>query len=489
MALRDLPLFSNWIRRYDKARRFVRKSSLLANLLSVSGATLVSQLISLATLGYSARVLGPEKYGLAAFGVSVLAYATILLSPGLLTWGTRAIARDRTSSGKVLAVINLTQFVLACLSYAALSLYAFTFLSGLERLVVLLYGLGLFTTALSVDWVFNGLELMRIPSVLGIVQSILYTIGILSLIRSPDDLYRLPLLITAVPLLITGILYVILFGRLKVRLNLPSLQDFKTAIFASVPLGLLAVLVKVTNYANNLIVKGYLGSEALGTFFSAFRLVEMVSLIPNIISSVFMPRLSRLVSTDESAARQEALLYARFQMTIAFLFGTMLFGEAPAIVNIIYGTRFIEAGNLLRVMSIGVVFTFAIISYTNCLIAFGKDWVMVLALMSALVATVGGGLILVPMLGSIGAAVAVALLNLSGWLVSLPFYRQVVGSLQLGAWKRPLLGGIFLVAAAFALQRIGVSVWLRIPIEVLAYLPFALKIFRDILTALKRDGK
>lgn len=57
------------------------RSEFWANLLSVGGASVMSQLIGLVAQSYSARVLGPEIYGLTAFGMSDTTFTAILLLP------------------------------------------------------------------------------------------------------------------------------------------------------------------------------------------------------------------------------------------------------------------------------------------------------------------------------------------------------------------------------------------------------------------------
>ena len=92
-------------------------------------------------------------------------------------------------------------------------------------------------------------------------------------------------------------------------------------------------------------------------------------------------------------------------------------------------------------------------------------------IMSTIV-SVGGGLFLVPRAGQLGAALVVGGIDLSGWLVSLPYYRRVVGSLQLQAWWRPALGAACVIGCSYVLRLLGLPVLLRLPLSGLAYIPF-----------------
>jgi O-antigen/teichoic acid export membrane protein len=240
-------------------------------------------------------------------------------------------------------------------------------------------------------------------------------------------------------------------------------------------------LVIVLHYANNLIVQAYLGMTALGVFWAAFRLLELASQIPVLLSTVFLPRLARCAHSEPAVARREALLFARVHMIVGFFLAAYAFAEAPAIISILYGAKYEGAVQLLRIMAIAIIFNFAICGYTNCLIAFGKDWVMLRAVLVCTIISVGGGLILVPRLGILGAALVVASIDLAGWLVSLPYYRWTIGSLQFRAWLRPLLGGGCIVGACFLMQAIGLPVWVRVPVSAFTYTPFVFKEIRSVL--------
>lgn len=443
----------------------------------------MSRAIGLVALGYPARILGPENFGLVGLGTTLAAYASILLSPGLLTWGMRAVARDRARAGEYLVIVNATQIVLACLSYSALVAYSLLFLPiELERLVVLVCGLTLFNAALSVDWVFNGLELMRVPAWIGTVTATLTVVALFSLVHSPQDILVYAALGPAVSLTSIAISYGVLLRRGRVRLIMPGPGAFRQTLLDSLPLGVMAALVVILHYANNLIVQAYLGTLTLGVFLAAFRLLELTIIVPSVLAAVFLPRLARFVVTNTGAAVRDARVFAQVHMIAAFFIAALMFAEAPTIIDIVYGSKYIGAIELLRVMAVAVIFNYAICGYTNCLISFGRDRVMVMVVVVSAVVAVGGGLWLVPRIGALGAALVVAGIDFSGWLVSLPFYRRTIGTLQFEIWLRPMLGGLCVTVTCLLLQVVGMPFWIRVPVATLAYVPF---VIHDVRSALK----
>jgi O-antigen/teichoic acid export membrane protein len=323
--------------------------------------------------------------------------------------------------------------------------------------------------------VFNGLERMKTPAGLGVLASALSTGGLLAFVTAPDHAWRVPALTTLTALLVQGIGYLVLLRRLGVRPTAPSRAELATALRSSVPLGVSSALIVILHYANNLIVQAFLGPASLGIFLAAYRLVELAATVPSLLGGVFLPRLSRSVVTSAADAARKAAQFARVHAYAAFLVAPFFLVEAPAIVRILYGERYEGAADLLRVMSLAVVGNYAICGYTNCLISFGRDRAMVLVVAVSMVVAVGGGLTLVPLLGTLGAAIVVSAIDVAGWLASLRAYRASVGSIQAGAWLRPAAGGAAIAVTSLALQAASVPVWARVPLALAAFVPFALR--------------
>ena len=463
------------------------KSSLFLNLISVGGATIITKLVGLLAIGYPARILGPLNYGLVGFGVSVTAYASTLILPGMLAWGTREIARDHSRAGELLVVVNVTRILFACIAYSGVACYAFYFSSSiLERTVLLLCGLALFNAALVVDWVFNGLELMRIPAWVGVAVSVLNVIALFIFVRSPDDVTIYAVLAPASGLLVI-VISCLMLSRENVSLRFPSSNVFKLSFTKSLPLGVMVSLVVVLHYANNLIVKSYLGAATLGIFMAAFYLLELASTLPGILGTVFLPRLSRNVVCNRDTAVTETRVFAQIHMTTGFFIAAFMFIEAPVIIATIYGAKFVASAVLVRIISFGILFNFAITGYTNCLISFGRDRVMLLVVIVSAIVAIGGGLILIPRFGAMGAAVVVAVIDFSGWLISLPYYRRTIGSLHLSTWIMPALGAVSIVLMSLLLQKIGLPVWVRIPLATCCYIPFVISEIKTTISMLKQQ--
>jgi len=462
------------------------QSVFFKNLASLSGATLFTKAIGVAILGWAARHLGPEGYGIVGFGLSISAYAAILLSPGLMTWGVREVARERESAGRLVVIINGTQTVLATLGIVGTAVFAYGWLENpVERNVVILSSLVLITQGLSVNWALNGLELIRVNAGIDVIYSVGNALGLVLFVRQPDDIYAMPILALVLATARTAAGYPILLMAIGKRLQWPTRQQVFTALWASLPLGVMSAIHVVLHYTNNLIIRGYMGPAELGEYLAGFRLVELAATIPTVLSGAFFPRLARSAKESPEKAAQEAQLFAKVHMVPAFFGAVMMLVEAQGVVDLLYGAAYQDAVILVQIMSLALFFNFAICGYSNCLLGFGKDRVMLVVLCASAITSIGGGFALVPIYGALGGAIAIAAVDLAGWLVSLPTYRREIGPLNLQSWFKPAVGAAFVGAVCLGLQHYNVPFLVRLPLAFLAYTPTLYLEGRSTMMALK----
>jgi O-antigen/teichoic acid export membrane protein len=447
--------YESWRRQAVSVARLFRCAP-AARLRSVAVATAVSKLLTLASLGYAARVLGPESWGLVGSSLAAVAYASVLLSPGLMTWGTREIARDRERSRSSLVMVNLPQLVLAVGAFCTVAAVGEMLVAGaLARAVLLVSATALFAQALSADWVFDGHERADVPVRLQMVVSAARLAAVVWLCRSPADALRyaaiLPLCLGVQAL--AG--YALLYRRGWFRLCWPGLAALGQAARDAWPLGATMALFVLIHNANTLILEAAHGSAATGQYLAALRFVEMASVVPGVLGTVFRPRLARVGWKNPAAAAAEARLFARLHMLAGWLFAPLVFAEAPGIIFWLYGAQYAQAAVLLRIFSVAVLANYLVCGYTNCLVAFGRDRVMLRAMLAAGVVSVGAGCLLTPGWGPAGGAVAASLIHPAGWLVALPAYRRTVGSLELAGWTRPLAAAAAMIGVCWGLDQLG----------------------------------
>ena len=428
----------------------------------------VSWTMNLLGLAYIARTLTSATFGLLVFGFSMTAYATVIAAPGLNVWGIRAVSRNHEAAGKYLVIVNGSQFVLGIVAYGLLTAFALTVLAEDERSIVMVAGIGVFSAFAGTQWLCQALERYDVMALSLLVTSVTTLTGFAIFVHGPDDIYVIPVVMLASQLVASCITFAVLSSAALVHLTFVNPRQILEALSTTIALGVAPVIITIFHNANTLILQVSRGSEAVGFFSSGYRLVELLSLVPTLVTSLFFSRLSRLPAGGESwEATMRA--FVSLIMSLAFFPAMLLVVEAESVTRFLYGAEYEQAAPVVRIMGLAVLFNFAAIAYLMAILAAHYDRDYLVALGATAVFAVGAGLAVVPSLGLVGATFVVSAIDLVAWLLTLRVMRRLSGGWFLAEWGRPAIAasaiGICLVLAAEA----GVPFVARITIAATLY--------------------
>jgi O-antigen/teichoic acid export membrane protein len=461
-------MFSSYLKSLVRLIR-QKQAGMVGNLLWVGLAGGFSWLLNSAVMIYAARAVGRDALGLLTFGLSVTSYATILVNGGLLIWGVRAIAQTPQRAGALLVIVNGLQLLLAVVAYLALVVVTSAFFSAAERGIVLVCGVLLFAQALSMQWVCMGLERFRLLVLNQLGMNVVSLAMMVALVRQPADVARVPLVMAGSQVGAAGVLLLLLYRQGVLRFGEVRWQQAGAIVRASLSLGVSGSMLVALRHANTILLQVYHGPSVLGLFSAPYRLVEVLVTVVTVFANVFLPRLSALAVASHARLMQLMYWYVRLMMSMAVLIGVVFVVEPHALLQLLYGEQFLPASDVLRAMGFAVVWSFAALTYMTGLLATGKDRAYVVCIgVGLLLALVGGGL-LVPAYGLAGATAVVASLDLALWLMSLPVFRRVMGSLLFAAWVWPLLAGGVLAGWLAGSAWWGMAFWLRLPLGMVLY--------------------
>lgn len=441
------------------------RSNAVRNLAGVSGANLLARLISLTTLGYSARTLGPELYGQVGYATAIVAYASILLSPGMMTWGVRTIAGDRKRAPEVLSTINGLQLMLALLALAVVVGWTWVDPTAARaRPVVLACAVQLFATALSVDWVFNACDLARVPAILGVVGTIVGVVGLLSFVHGPDDVLVVAVLPGVAALTTTAIAIALMRRATGVWFVLPPGKVWVESLRESLPLGATVALIVVLRHLNTFAIGHYMGNTQVGVYTAAFRLWELAAIIPGMLSTVFLPRIARAAREGEGPAVASSM-GAVLTVTGLFL-AAATFAEAPWIVQTLYGPTYSESVPILRWLGVGISVNFAVSAASITLISTGQETVIRRVVLSSAVLSALLVPTLVPRFGPQGSAATILILDVCGTLVAARAWTGATGGAMWRVIAWGTVAAMVVAGTSLLLQSVDAPLWLRIVVQV-----------------------
>lgn len=175
--------------------------------------------------------------------------------------------------------------------------------------------------------------------------------------------------------------------------------------------------------ANTFLLNAFIGVGATGVFSVALGLAEILWYLPTSFGLVLF---SRAVQGGREGANIASAM-TRTVLAVMIVAAVPLWFLAPAMVELVYGAPFAQAGTALQVMLPGVVAYSIVAVLTHPLIAWGAPGRVTLVLLAGLAVNLAANMLLIPELGMNGAAAASTISYTLTALMILLLYRHLSG--------------------------------------------------------------
>lgn len=366
-----------------------------------------SRLLTFLSLVYIARRLGVQAFGQVNFAFAIFTYSTLLTHLGLMTFGTREVARHPGEIQYRVSHILSLRLALTLASFLLLVVFAYlvTFETQLKILIVL-FGLSLFPTAALMDWAFKGVERMNIVGIIEIVRAVPYLALILVWVKTPSQVLRIPIFyfLCAVLAAFLGLaLFWRDYGSVQPQIELAF---WKKAMRESLPLGIAFVLVQVY-YLTDTVVLGFLrGDVSVGLYSAAYKSVAFLLVLGGLFFETTFPVISRYYK--QASDRLPWLLSSSLRVTTLLVVpmavgGTVLAGP---FLGSLYGPEYRAATVAFQFLIWGVAIELLGMNWGYALMACDRAKEYMKAVGVGAVLSVVLNLALIPKFGLVGAGLA-----------------------------------------------------------------------------------
>lgn len=305
------------------------------------------------TYPYVSRVLGVTNIGICNFAQSVVLFASLFSTFGIMTIGVREIAASKGNKEKLnqtfsgIFQINL----LMTLAVIALYIVAIELLPQLTPYRKLLYVgvLQILFNTLTVEWLFKGLEDFKFITLRTIWIRITYVIAIFVFIQEKDD-YSLYFIITVGLYVLNGFVNSV-YSRNLVKFSWQTTKVLYKKYGSSILFLGSQTLLQTLYTSFNVVYLGFVSNDdQVGYYTTATKIQNIILALYSSFTLVMMPRISAMLA-DHDMDNVRKMINKSFSLLYAFAFPTIVFSEifAPEIISIIAGQGYEEAIPLLRI--------------------------------------------------------------------------------------------------------------------------------------------
>lgn len=393
----------------------------LVHLLTGRGITLAAQFV---TLAVAARALGPSPFGVVQLGVSIFVYVGFVNDLGLTLLGAREVGGGASkATGGDLIGMRIALTAVALLPILVVLLLAP--LDASQRTVAGILSLGFVLSALNMRWLFQAREQFRRIALADTIGAGVQLVLTVLTVQDPSDIAWAAVAVISGPATSTALMLVLSprdaslvpsFGRRGLYL-----------VRRAMPLGIATIATAVYYSLDSLLLGVFRGTTEVGYYAAAYRIVLACLTLAYVAHSAALPIVSKMVREEPTVLpavlRPLARYLLLFMLPIAV--GTTLCSDT--IVRLVFGDAFLQAAAPLQVLIWTCVTVSANVPFAVLMLARGMDRRYMGTTILGAVANTGTNLVMIPLFGTMGAAVTTIAAELLVLAVILWSTRDVSG--------------------------------------------------------------
>jgi len=367
-----------------------------------------SRVFGFLTTAVLARRLGIDGFGQIGFAAAVMAYGVVFTDLGLVTVGTRSVARDRSQARGLVGSVVPLRLLLSLVAAAVMVLFALVLSRPASvKWLLVLYAGAVIVQSVILEWVFIGAEQMGFVSLARIVTNCGYFALVLLLVRSPRGLLFVPVAFgaaTALGALALLVAYALRFGLSRLR---PGPVGWGRLFQSAWPIGASALLTQL--HVNlGLVMLGLTATfQQTGVYNSAYRLVFFLLMLDRVFYTVFFPVVSRFLKDQPGRLGELVGTAVRLILALSIPFCVGAFILARPILGRLFGAGYVGAFPVLRILVWFLPLSMfnSLAGYT--LLGAGDERLFLRNTSIGVGAAVVFNLVAIPLAGSTGAAAAI----------------------------------------------------------------------------------
>ncbi len=356
-----------------------------------------------------ARYLGPEQFGLFSYAQSFVGLFTVIATLGLDGIVIRELVKDESRRDVLLGTAFRLKLVGALLLLIALAIAVK--LSHQDTLTTLLVFVIASATVLQsfnvIDFYFQSKVLSKYivyANIVSLLVSILIKVALI-LTQAPLLSFAYSVLFDSL-VLACGFLYVYRYNKLFVRKWQFDAQVALSLLKDSWMMMLAGAAILIYMKIDIIIIKEMIDSEAVGQYAAAVKISEAWYFIPMVIVSSLFPAIIKAKKISEE------LYYARLQQLYNFMVLMAIVIAIPMtflsnmLIEFLYGEQFNKSGIVLMIHIWAGVFVFLSVVNDKWFYIENKASILTFKVLTGAVSNILLNIILIPIYGIEGAAIA-----------------------------------------------------------------------------------
>ncbi|MCU0423037.1 MAG: flippase [Bacteroidia bacterium] len=386
----------------------------------------LKQIINLAVGVFLTRYLNPEGFGNISYASTYMQLLNPIALLGLNAIAIKEMVNHENNSSTVIGTTFYLKLAAALFTFFILIFCAFWIEPNLEkRYFIIVVGLSYLTYPFQViDYYFQSKLISKYTvvsqQIATISSAVLKVIGIVY--HFPVEYFVWLIVIElCIATFIQIYIYKIKIGRIYLQFDKIMA---KKLLKESFPIIFTGFFIVIYMRVDQLMIEKMLNTFSVGNFAAAIKLSEAFYVVPSIIAGSLFPAIINglKISKVEYMVRMKRL-YSIFTL-ICISVTLVIVIISDFLVNLLYGSAYIETAAVLRIHFCNSIFVFFGVAYSQAFIVEGLQKFTTINTIIGALLNVMLNLILIPKIGLIGSAYATLIAQFySGFLCLVLFSR------------------------------------------------------------------
>ena len=356
------------------------------------------------------RYLGPEKYGALSYAIAFVYLFSFISKLGLDNIVIREIIKNPLKKDEIMGSAFFLKLIGGIFAFflSVLAIYFLRSGDGISLKIVAILALGfIFQSSDVIDYWFQS----RVESKFAVFARNISSV-VSSLIKIFLIITKAPLIFFAGAILLEtilnsiGLISLYIFKKESVLKWKIKLFKAKELLRDSWPLILSSVAVIIYMKIDQIMIGTMVGNEALGNYSAAVNLCETWYFIPIVVVNSVFPAIIYTKRDNEKLYLKRLQVLYGFLLWVAVLIAIPVSYFSKEIINFLYGSQYVQAGNILSIYIWAAAFSFLGVSSGSYLIAENLTKISFLRTVIGAVFNVALNFLFIPKYGIVGSAVA-----------------------------------------------------------------------------------
>ncbi|MEK7507754.1 MAG: flippase [Patescibacteria group bacterium] len=367
------------------------------------------RLLRAAIIIYAARILGTAEWGIFSYAISLVTFLTVFVDAGVSQLLVREFSKldDPARQQKIISTSFLLKAALICIGVLVIVLLGpfITNIDGVKIILPIAALIFAFDNMREFGFsIVRACEKMQLETGLYMLTNLAIVIFGFIFLQGSATVGAF----TFAYALGTGIGMAATLYTVREKLR-GIFSNFEFLILRSIlvsgwPLAISAVLGMLMINTDILLIGFFQSAHDVGLYSAAQRIVQLLYIVPAIITVSLLPSFSRLANNENEKLRRilEIVVPFTFLIAIPIAVGGMLLGSQ--IMEFVFGNSYLGSASSFQILLTTILIDFPVVILANVAFAYGKQKKLMMY------AGIGGlsniilDLILIPRFGILGSA-------------------------------------------------------------------------------------